>query len=476
MTKRFDVLIIGAGPGGYVCAIRCAQLGLKVAVVERRDTLGGTCLNVGCIPSKALLHVSERFHEAQTHFAEMGIVGCTPRIDIAQMMAFKQQVVQANVRGLASLFKKNGIEHIDGNARIVAPDVVEIRGGAKGRGKAKKVQAGAIVIATGSAPAPLPGVEVDGERVITSTEALSLPEVPASLAVIGGGVIGLELGSVWRRLGAEVTIIEYADAILPGWDADIAKTLTRELKKRGAKILTGRAVTAARADNGAALVEMRQRNSGGNDKAETLRAERALLATGRRPFTDDLGLENVGIKPDEAGFIPVNDAFETACKGIYAIGDVIGQPMLAHKAEEEGMALAALLAGQKEHALVNYAAIPSVLYTLPEAASVGFTEEELKAADVAHAKGTFHFMANGRARAMNATAGFVKILAHKDTGRLLGAHILGPMAGELIHEVAALLARQATATDLAHACHAHPTLSEAVREAALAAIDRPIHA
>ncbi len=468
MSKRFDVLIIGAGPGGYVCAIRCAQLGLKVAVVERRKTLGGTCLNIGCIPSKALLHVSERLFEAREHFAEMGIVGCAPRVDVAQLMAYKTQVVEANVRGLASLFKKNGIERIAGEAVITAPDAVEVRA----RGKKKQtLRASAIVIATGSETAPLGGVEVDGKRVATSTEALSFDKVPASLAVIGGGIIGLELGSVWRRLGAEVTIIEYADRILPGLDADIARTLTRELKKRGMKIMTGQRVTSARADNGTAVVEMTSRKT---EKAQTLRAERVLLATGRRPYTDGLGLENVGIEPDEHGFIPVNDAFETACKGIHAIGDVIGQPMLAHKAEEEGMALAELLAGQQ--AVVNYAVIPSVLYTWPEAASVGFTEEELKEADVPFSRGMFHFMANGRARAMNATAGFVKILAHATTQRILGAHILGPMAGELIHEVAVLMQQRATARDLAHTCHAHPTLSEAVREAALAAIDRPIHA
>ena len=469
MTDRFDVLIIGAGPGGYVCAIRCAQLGLKVAVAERRDTLGGTCLNVGCIPSKALLHVSERLEEAREHYAEMGIVGCTPRVDAAQLMAYKNQVVEANVRGLAALFKKNGIVHLPGSARIIAPDAVEVVD--EPGEEPLVVSAGAIVIATGSAPTMLPGVEVDGERVVTSTEALALDAVPASLAVIGGGIIGLELGSVWRRLGAEVTVIEYDDMILPGWDADIRKTLQRELKKQGMRLLTGHAVKTARADNGAALVEMERRKDG---EAQTLRAERVLLAVGRRPFTEGLGLENVGIDTDERGFIPVNDAFETSAKGIYAIGDVIGDPMLAHKAEEEGYALAELLAGQR--ATVDYALIPSVLYTAPEAASAGFTEEELKEAGVEYARGMFHFRGNGRARAMNAVTGFVKILAHAETGRILGAHILGPMAGEMIHELAAFMKMNATVRDLAHTSHAHPTLSEAVREAALATFDKPIHA
>jgi len=469
MSDRYDVLVIGAGPGGYVCAIRCAQLGLKVAVVEKRPVLGGTCLNVGCIPSKALLHVSERFHEARDHFATFGIVGCAPRVDVAQMMAYKAQVVEANVQGLAALFKKNGIAHMPGTARIVAPDAVEVVD-VPGE-EPVVVKAGAIVIASGSRPADLPGVEVDGEYVVTSTGALSFAEVPASLAVIGGGVIGLELGSVWRRLGAEVTVIEHDDMILPGWDADIRKTLQRELKKTGMKFLVGHAVTHAGADNGGARVEMENRRKGAT---HTLRAERVLLATGRVPMTEGLGLEAVGIRPDERGFIPVNEAFETSATGIYAIGDVIGQPMLAHKAEEEGYALAELLAGRQ--AVVNYALVPAVLYTAPEAASVGFTEEELKAAGVEVAKGVFHFRGNGRARAMHATAGFVKLLAAKEGGRILGAHILGPMAGEMIHELAALMQAGSTARDLAHLSHAHPTLSEAVREAALACVDKPIHA
>ncbi len=469
MSDQHDVLIIGAGPGGYVCAIRCAQLGLKVAVVERRPALGGTCLNVGCIPSKALLHVSERFHEAREHFSTFGIVGCAPRVDVAQMMAFKAQVVEANVQGLAALFKKNGITLVPGTARIIAPDAVEV---VDTPGEEPIIHnAGAIVIATGSAPALLPGAEVDGEYVVTSTEALSFEAVPTSLAVIGGGVIGLELGSVWRRLGAEVTVIEYDDMILPGWDIDVRKTLQRELKKIGIKFFPGHAVTHAGADNGAARVEMERRKDGAT---QTLRAERVLLATGRVPFTDGLGLEDVGIVPDERGFIPVNEAFETSVRSIYAIGDVIGQSMLAHKAEEEGYALAELLAGQE--VAVNYALIPSVLYTAPEAASVGFTEDELKEAGVACVKGVFHFRGNGRARAMHATAGFVKILAAKETGRVLGAHVLGPMAGEMIHELAAFMQTGGTARQLAHMCHAHPTLSEAVREAALACFDKPLHA
>ncbi len=468
MTERFDVIIIGAGPGGYVCAIRCAQLGLNVAVVEKHRNLGGTCLNVGCIPSKTLLHVSERFRETREHHAGMGIVGCTPRIDVAQMMAHKQQVVEANTRGIAHLFRKNGITRVQGEARFVSPDVLQVRGGSA---KPRLLSAGAVVIATGSAPSPLPEVDFDEEVILSSTGALSLEQVPASLVVVGGGVIGLELGSAWARLGARVSVVEYEDTLLSGWDADIAATLARELKKQGMKLRTGMRVASVQRDRDSVMLELAPRDGG---KTTTLRAEKVLVAIGRRPYTEGLHLDRIGVRTDEKGFIPVDARFQTERAGVYAIGDVIGPPMLAHKAEEEGIVLAELLAGRKAH--VNYALIPSVLYTDPEAASVGFTEEELRAAQVPYRAGVFHFRANGRARAMHATAGFVKLLAHAETERILGAHLLGPMAGELVHEIAAAMTGALRAAELAHMCHAHPTLSEAVREAALALRERAIHA
>ena len=473
MSEPFDVIILGAGPGGYVCAIRCAQLGMKVAVVEKHRNLGGTCLNVGCIPSKALLHVAEHFHLARTQYARMGIMDttmdATARIDVARMMAYKKQVVEANTRGIAYLFKKNGITHIQGTGRFISPDVIEVR--APGAEK-RLVSASAVVIATGSAPATLPGVEFDEEVILSSTGALALKEVPGRLVVIGGGVIGLELGALWARLGADVTIIEYEERLLAGWDADVAKTLARELKKQGLSISTSVRVAGLRREKDKAVLEIEPRDGGA---AQTLPADKALIAIGRRPYTEGLKLERIGVHADEKGFIRVNARFETARAGVYAIGDVIGPPMLAHKAEEEGLALAELLAGQSPMQ-VDYALIPSVLYTEPEAASIGFTEEELRDSGIDCRVGTFRFLANGRARAMNATAGFVKLLAHAETGRLLGAHVLGPMAGELIHEIAVAMRAGLTARELAHVCHAHPTLAEAVREAAMAVVDKPLHA
>ncbi len=468
MAEQFDLVVIGAGPGGYVCAIRAAQLGMRVAVVEKRETLGGVCLNVGCIPSKALLHVSERFAEAGHAFGEMGISCGKPKIDVAGMQAYKAKVVEANVRGVRFLFKKNGITTFHGVGRIVAPNRVRV---APEDGAPAELEAGAIVIASGSRTARLPGVEIDEKTILSSTGALALEKTPKSLAVIGAGVIGLELGSVWRRLGAEVTVIEYLDRILPGMDAEAAKVMQRELKKQGMNFRLGAKVTAVRTAKTAAALSVEPVSGGGE---ETIRAQKVLVAIGRRPFTDGLGLADVGIETDAAGRIPVNERFETKTPGIFAIGDVIAGPMLAHKAEEEGVATAEILAGMPGG--VNHDVIPAVVYTSPEAAAVGRTEEELKKDGVDYAVGKFSFMANGRARAMGETAGFVKILADKATDRVLGAHIVGPLAGEMIHEIAVLMEFSGSAEDLARTCHAHPTLSEAVREAAMAIAGRAIHA
>jgi len=467
MAEQFDVVVVGAGPGGYVCAIRAAQLGLKVAVIEKRETFGGTCLNVGCIPSKALLHVSERFAEAAHAFSGMGI-GCgKPKIDVERMQAYKDGVVEANVKGIQFLFKKNKVATFTGTGRILAPGRVQVT---PSDGAPVELAAEAIVIATGSEVATLPGVDIDEKTVLSSTGALALPKVPKSLAVIGAGVIGLELGSVWRRLGAEVTVIEYLDRILPGMDAEIAKVMQRELKKQGFVFRLGTKVAALKAAKTTATLTLEPASGG---EAETLKAEKVLVAVGRRPFTQGLGLEDIGLETDERGRIPVDENFQTKVPGIYAIGDVIPGPMLAHKAEEEGVAVAEILAGLPGE--VNHEVIPAVVYTTPEAASVGRTEEQLKEAGVDYAVGKFNFMANGRAKAMGETAGFVKILADSKTDRVLGAHIVGPMAGEMIHEIAVLMEFGGSAEDLARTCHAHPTLSEAVREAAMAVAGRAIH-
>ena len=467
MAEQFDLVIIGSGPGGYVCAIRAAQLGLKVAVVEKNPTFGGTCLNIGCIPSKALLHVSERFHEAGHAFSGMGISCGKPKINVADMQAYKDKVVEANTKGIAFLFKKNKVTSFAGAGRIIAPGHVRVT---PSDGAPVDLSAEAIVIATGSDSARLPGLETDEKTILTSTGALALPKVPRSLAVIGAGVIGLELGSVWRRLGAEVTVIEYLDRILPGMDGEIAKVLQRELKKQGFTFRLGAKVTGVKTTKTAAALAIEPASGG---KAETLKAEKVLVAIGRTPYTRGLGLEDIGLEADERGRIPVDDSFETKIPGIYAIGDVIAGPMLAHKAEEEGVAVAEILGGLPGE--VNHDLIPAVVYTSPEAASVGRTEEQLKEDGVEYAVGKFNFMANGRAKAMGETAGFVKILADKTTDRVLGAHILGPMAGEMIHEIAVLMEFSGSAEDLARTCHAHPTLSEAVKEAALAVAGRAIH-
>ncbi|WP_299953806.1 dihydrolipoyl dehydrogenase [uncultured Roseobacter sp.] len=459
---NYDVIIIGSGPGGYVCAIRCAQLGLKVACVEGRETLGGTCLNVGCIPSKALLHASHMLHEAEHNFAAMGLKGKSPSVDWKQMMAYKEKTIGQNTSGIEFLFKKNKVDWLKGWASIpeagkvkVGDDVHETKN---------------IIIASGSEPASLPGVEVDEKVVVTSTGALELGKVPKKLVVIGAGVIGLELGSVYARLGSEVTVVEFLDVVTPGMDAEIQKTFQRTLKKQGLTFVMGAAVQKTEAMKTKAKVTYKLRK---DDSEHVIDADVVLVATGRKPYTEGLGLDTVGVKMTERGQIAVNGKWETNVPGIYAIGDVIEGPMLAHKAEDEGMAAAEQVAGKHGH--VNYGVIPGVIYTHPEVANVGATEEELKEQGRDYKVGKFSFMGNGRAKANFAGDGFVKILADKDTDRILGAHIIGPAAGDLIHEICVAMEFGASAEDLAMTCHAHPTYSEAVREAALACGDGPIH-
>jgi len=461
MANQFDVTIIGTGPGGYVCAIRCAQLGLKVAVVEKRASHGGTCLNVGCIPSKALLHASELYAESKHAFAKMGIKAETS-IDFPKMMGFKQEAIDGNTKGIDFLLKKNKVTVFHGTGKIEGPGKVSVGN--------EVIETKHIVIATGSDVAKLKGIDIDEERIVSSTGALALKEIPARLAVIGAGVIGLELGSVYARLGAKVTVIEYLDRILPGMDLDVAKNFQRMLQKQGfAFKLSSKVTGAAKAD---AKVTLSVEPAAGG-AAEAIEADVVLIAVGRIPYTDGLGLEAAGVTRDNRGRIEVDDHFATNVPGIYAIGDVIRGPMLAHKAEDEGIAMAEILAGQAGH--VNYGVIPGVVYTAPEVAAVGKTEEELKAEGVAYKAGKFLFLANGRAKANQTTDGFVKVLADAKTDRVLGVHIVGPMAGELIHEAAVLMEFGGSAEDLARTCHAHPTLSEAVKEAALAVAGRAIH-
>jgi len=463
---RYDLIVIGTGPGGYVCAIRASQLGMKVAVVEKRATHGGTCLNVGCIPSKALLHASERYAEAADGFAAMGI-RVKPSLDLAAMLAFKDQGVKGNVDGVAYLLKKNKIDHFHGSGRIMAPGKVEVT---FVNGEKQAMEAKSVVIATGSSVMSLPGIAVDEKRILSSTGALSLPEVPKRLAVIGAGYIGLELGSVWSRLGAEITVVEMLDRVAPGLDAEVAKQLQRTLAKQGLAFKLGTKVGSVK-EKGKSLELALEPAKGG--KAETLECDVVLVAIGRVPNTEGLGLAEAGIRVDNRGRVAVDGTFATNVPGIYAIGDVIAGPMLAHKAEEEGVALAELLAGQAGH--VNYDVIPSVIYTAPEVASVGKTEEELKEAGIAYRVGKFPFTANGRAKVNRTTEGFVKILAEEATDRVLGVHIIGADAGTVIAEAAVLMEFGGSAEDLARICHAHPTLNEAVKEAALAVDKRPIH-
>jgi len=461
----YDVIVIGAGPGGYVCAIRCAQLGLKTAVAEGRETLGGTCLNVGCIPSKALLHATHQLHEAEANFAAMGLKGKAPSVDWKQMLAYKDDVIGQNTKGVEFLFKKNKIDWLKGWASIPAPGQVKVGDETHG--------AKHVVIASGSEAASVPGAEVtiDEKTVVTSTGALTLPKIPKKLAVIGAGVIGLEMGSVYARLGAEVTVIEYLDHVTPGMDAEVSRTFQRLLKKQGLDFVMGAAVGRVETLKTKAKVHYTLRKDGSE---ASLDADTVLVATGRRPYTEGLGLDALGMAMTERGQIATDDHWKTSVEGIYAIGDVIEGPMLAHKAEDEGMAVAETIAGQAGH--VNYGVIPSVIYTHPEVAAVGKTEEQLKDEGRAFKVGKFSFMGNGRAKAVFAGDGFVKLLADAETDRILGAHLIGPMAGDLVHEICVAMEFGAAAEDVARTCHAHPTFSEAVREAALACGDGPIHA
>jgi dihydrolipoamide dehydrogenase len=457
----YDVTIIGTGPGGYVCAIRAAQLGLKVAVIEKRATHGGTCLNVGCIPSKALLHASELFAESQHSFGKMGIVSVS-HVDFPKMMAFKQEAIDGNTKGIDFLLKKNKVDVIRGHGKILGAGKVQVA--------SQIIDSKNIIIATGSEATKLKGVAIDEQRIVSSTGALELKEIPKTLAIIGAGVIGLELGSVYARLGSKVTVIEYLDRILPGMDLDAAKALQRLLEKQGLTFRLGQKVTGAKASDKNVTFAVEPALGG---SAESLDCDILLVAIGRNAYTDGLGCDEAGIKRDAKGRIEVGDHYNTSLPTVYAIGDVINGPMLAHKAEDEGVALAELLAGQAGH--VNYDVIPGVVYTSPEVASVGKTEDELKAAGLDYKVGKFLFLANGRAKANQTTDGFVKILADAKTDKVLGCHIIGAQAGELIHEVAVLMEFGGSAEDLARTCHAHPTLSEAVREAALAVAGRAIH-
>ncbi|ABQ32685.1 MULTISPECIES: dihydrolipoyl dehydrogenase [Bradyrhizobium] len=464
---NYDLVVIGTGPGGYVCAIRAAQLGMKVAVVEKNATLGGTCLNVGCMPSKALLHASELFEEAGHSFAKMGIKVPAPEIDLPAMMNFKQQGIDGNVKGVEFLMKKNKIDVLQGKGKILGTGKVQVTGN---DGTAQTVETKNIVIATGSDIARLKGIEIDEKRIVSSTGALSLDKIPSSLLVVGAGVIGLELGSVWRRLGAKVTVVEFLDRILPGMDLEIAKQFQRILEKQGFAFKLGAKVTGVDT-SGATLAATIEPAAGG--AAEKIEADVVLVAIGRVPYTDGLGLQEAGVVLDNRGRVQIDHHFATSVPGVYAIGDVVAGPMLAHKAEDEGVAVAEILAGQAGH--VNYDVIPGVVYTTPEVASVGKTEDELKQAGVAYTVGKFPFTANGRSKVNQTTDGFVKILADAKTDRVLGAHIIGREAGELIHEAAVLMEFGGSAEDLARTCHAHPTRSEAVKEAALAVGKRAIH-
>jgi dihydrolipoamide dehydrogenase len=463
----YDLIVIGTGPGGYVCAIRAAQLGLKTAVVEKNATFGGTCLNVGCIPSKAMLHASELYEETGHSFAQMGIKVGKASVDLAALLKYKEQNVDSNVKGVDFLFKKNKIEAFHGAAKIVAPGKVEVK---PADGKTQTLETKNIVIATGSDVARLNGIDIDEKRVVSSTGALDFTKVPQKLLIVGAGIIGLELGSVWRRLGAEVMIVEFLDHILPGIDSEVARQFHRMLQKQGIAFKLASKVTGIDTSGKALKVKVEPAAGG---TAETIEADSVLVAIGRVPFTDGLGLDAVGVKRDNRGRVIVDPHLRTNIAGIYAIGDVIAGPMLAHKAEEEGVAAAENIAGQAGH--VNYEVIPNVVYTYPEIASVGKTEEELKQAGIAYQVGKFPFTANSRARALLMTDGFVKILADAKTDRVLGVHILGPDAGTMIAEAAIAMEFGASSEDIARTCHAHPTLNEAVKEAALAVAKRAIN-
>lgn len=462
----YDLVVIGTGPGGYVCAVRAAQLGMKVAVVEKNATLGGTCLNVGCMPSKALLHASEMFEEAGHSFAKVGVSVSSPKLDLPAMMNFKQQGIDGNVKGVEFLMKKNKIDVLKGTGKILGTGKVEV----SADGKSQVIETKNIVIATGSDIARLKGIEIDEKRIVSSTGALSLDKVPGRLLVIGAGVIGLELGSVWRRLGSEVMVVEFLDRILPGMDGEIAKQFQRILEKQGFAFKLGSKVTGVEANSKALLAKIEPAAGGA---AETIEADVVLVCIGRTPYTDGLGLKEAGVALDARGRVQIDPHFATSLKGVYAIGDVVAGPMLAHKAEDEGVAVAEIIAGQAGH--VNYDVIPGVVYTTPEVSSVGKTEEELKQAGTVYTVGKFPFTANGRSKVNQTTDGFVKILADAKTDRVLGVHIIGREAGEMIHEACVLMEFGGSAEDLARTCHAHPTRSEAVKEAALAVGKRAIH-
>jgi dihydrolipoyl dehydrogenase len=466
----YDLIVIGTGPGGYVCAIRAAQLGLKTAVIEKRSTFGGTCLNIGCIPSKALLHASELFEEAGHSYSKMGI-GVAPRLDLKAMMAFKDQGVDGNVKGVDFLLKKNKIDAFHGLARIAAAGKVEVK---SADGKTQTLETKSIVIATGSDVAQLKGIAIDEQRIVSSTGALALPEVPKHLLVVGAGVIGLELGSVWRRLGSQVTVVEFLDGVLPGMDGEVRRQAQRLFEKQGMTFKLSSKVTAVDTSGKrlkASVEPAKSGNLGGTP--ETIEADVVLVAIGRVPYTDGLGLKEVGVKLDERGRVAVDHYYATSVPGIWAIGDVIAGPMLAHKAEDEGVAVAEILVGQAGH--VNYDAIPNVVYTFPEIATVGKSEDELKSAGVAYSVGKFPMTANGRAKVNMTTDGFVKIIADAKTDRVLGVILVCADAGNMIAEAALAMEFGASAEDIARTCHAHPTLSEAVKEAAMAVAKRAIH-
>ncbi len=463
----YDLIVIGTGPGGYVCAIRAAQLGMKVGVVEKWPTFGGTCLNVGCIPSKAMLFASERFEEVTHAFPKMGIKVGKPELDLPTLLKFKDQAVDGNTKGVAFLFKKNKIDAYQGTGRVLGTGKVEVK---SGDGKTQVLETRNIVIASGSDVAKLKGIEIDEKRVISSTGALTLDKVPGRLLIVGAGIIGLELGSVWRRLGAQITVVEFLDRILPGMDGEVARQFQRLLEKQGMAFKLGAKVTSVDT-SGKTLKVSVEPAAGGT--AEVIEADVVLVSIGRVPYTEGLGLKEAGVALDNRGRVEIDAHFATSVKGVYAIGDVVRGPMLAHKAEDEGIAVAEILAGQAGH--VNYDAIPGVVYTSPEVASVGKTEEELKAAGVAYNIGKFPFTANGRAKSNQMTDGFVKFLADAKTDRVLGVHIVGVEAGEMIHECTLLIEFGGSSEDLARTCHAHPTRSEAVKEAAMNVAKRAIH-
>ncbi|MFV0431838.1 MAG: dihydrolipoyl dehydrogenase [Alphaproteobacteria bacterium] len=465
--EEFDLIVIGAGPGGYVAAIKAAQLGLKTACIDSRGRLGGTCLNVGCIPSKSLLQDTHYIHQIQHDIAKRGIIVENLTVDLTKLMKHKSDVVEGLTSGIDLLFRKNKVTRIDGCATFRDEHILDVQ---LNSGESMEVKGKNIMIATGSEPSSVPGLEMDGQNIVSSTEALSFDDVPTKFVVVGGGVIGLELGSVWARLGAEVTVVEYLDTILPNLDADIRKAVQKSLEAQGISFKLGTKVTSATSSATGVELNLEARDGG---EAQKMTASKVLVATGRRPNTDNLGLENIGIELDKHGFITVNDSFQTKYGHIYAIGDVIGGAMLAHKAEEEGIAAVEIIKGQKPH--LNYAAIPSVVYTWPEVASVGFTKEEAIEAGLEVSVGQFPFMANSRARAIDDTEGFVKVLADKKTNRLIGCHIFGANAGDLIQEAVLVMEKAGKADDIAHLCHPHPGLGEAVKEAAMATIGKPIH-